>query len=569
MSRTKAGGPVHTARAAAVPGGAAGDPVSALSLPGLSTLPGARYSVGGAVGALPSDLAVAEAGLAALDERMDAATLRRAPASLAAVVHRGRVVALRTHGQPRRDGATTQADTVFRIASMSKSFLAAAALSLRDEGLLDLHAPVTRYVPELASAEFGGRCAELTLDLLLSNKGGLAEDNAWGDRHLGLARADMARHVADGLRLSAEPGTTYQYSNLGISIIGRAIEAVTGSAVEEVIRQRLLEPLGLSSTLADAPLYPEGADLAAGFRTFDDGATFVPEPYVGCGALGCIGSLFSTAADIATWMHFLGSALEPSTAEAAAGAADEAVLSASSRREMQTARTLMNVTATSLGGRALEGVGYGYGLVAEHHARFGRVIQHSGGLPGFSSHMRWHPVSGVGVVVFGNTDAFGAGAIAGDLLEAVLGTLAVPSGVVRPWAQARDAAQAVDTAVRAGGSTGALADTPGLLSPQLLADASAEVRDARLSLLLETLGSPLAREPGDGFAERIVSAPEASTLRWGIPCQNGTLLAEVHLVGLHSPVVQGLTFWMANDEGTLPAGEPGSSDWRSAAVVEG
>lgn len=567
-----AGGRLPGAAAASVPDGAPGDLASSLTGQGAGHSPSVSWVLGGAVRALPSDAEVAQAARTALDARLDAATLRRAPASLAAVVHRGRVVEVRTHGEPRRDGAATREDTVFRIASMSKSFLAAAALSLRDEGLLDLHAPVTRYVPELASAEFEDRAAELTLDLLLSNRGGLAEDNAWGDRNLGLPRDEMSRHVADGLRLSAEPGTVYQYSNLGVSIIGRAIEAATGAAVEDVIEQRVLTPLGLSSTRSDAPLYPEGTDLAAGFRTFDDGITFAPEPYAGCGALGCIGSLFSTAADVATWMHFLGSALEPyAFGVAGTEASFERVLSARSRREMQTARTLMSTTASRFNGRELEGVGYAYGLIVEQHARFGCVVQHAGGLPGFSSHMRWHPVSGVGVVVLGNSDAFEAGSIAGDLLESVLSALNAPSAVVRPWDQTLAAAQAVDAAVRGSASLASLAETPELVSPHLLADIPARVRDARLASLLETVGVPLAPdgEPSGALVQRIISAPESSTLRWGIPCQHGTLLAEVHLVGLRTPLLQGVIFWVAGAQGALPAGEPISSDWRSAAALSG
>ena len=243
---------------------------------------------------------MAESAAEALRHGLDERARRAAPAAIAAVAERGRVRAVLTHGHPRADEAPTTRDTVFRIASMSKSFLAATVLSLRDRGLLDLHAPIRTYLPEVRLRHRGAD-VEVTGDLLLSNRSGLGEDNAWVDRHLGASRAEIAAVFAGGVHLAAVPGTVYQYSNLGQSLLGRVVEAVTERAVEDVIRETLLEPLGLRRTAHVSDGYaPE--TLAGGFRTFDDGTTFRPEPFVGSGALGCIGSMFSTVDDIARWM---------------------------------------------------------------------------------------------------------------------------------------------------------------------------------------------------------------------------------------------------------------------------
>ncbi len=481
-----------------------------------------------------------EAAQAALAGRMDAATTRLAPGWLAAVTWRGEVLAIATGGSPRHDGRPTAPDTVFRIASMSKSFLAATALALRDEGMLDFHAPATEYVPALRSARFEGRPVDLTLDELLSNRGGLAEDNPWGDEHLGASREEIGAEVAAGLRLSASPGTEYQYSNLGISLVGRAIEAVTGRAVEEEVRDRILAPLGLHDTRAAAELYPEGTDLAQGFRTFDGGETFAFEPYVGSGALACIGSLFSTAADIATWTHFLGSAF-------GADAVADGVLAERTRREMQTARTLIPLGADGFPGRTLDGAGYGYGLVVEHDRRFGRVLQHAGGLPGFSSHMRWQVASGLGVVVFGNSDAFGAGRIAVDIHQALLGAVDAPAAVVRPWPEVVDAARRLDHVVRCGGS---LADVGRLLARNVLRDVPLEVRERRVAEALAEVGPPVASPPR--FEDRVRSASDASALRWTIPCERGTLVCDVQAIGLAAPLVQAFSVRVAGPDGRTP-----------------
>ena len=479
----------------------------------------------------------------ALAERLDAPTLRRAPASLAAVVHDGRIIAVSAHGEPRRDGAPTTRGTVFRIASMSKSFLAAAALSLRDEGLLDLHAPATEYVPELAGVRFGDDGSVLTLDALLSNRAGLAEDNPWGDEHLGSSRSEIAALVAAGLPLAALPGTEYHYSNLGISFLGRAIETVTGRAVEEVVRERLIEPLGLHDTRADAGYYDDGADLAAGFRTFDDGLSFTPEPYVGSGALACIGSLFSTVDDIATWMHFLGSAFDDTTTS-------EGPLGAASRREMQTVRTMVPLSERAPVGRDLDGAGYGYGLVVEHDRRFGRIVLHAGGLPGFSSHMRWHPASSLGVVVFGNSDSYGAGAIAVDVLQGVLARTDAPAAIVRPWPATLAAAALIDALIAEGRP---LSAAPDLLARNVLRDVPDEVRQRRFAEALAETGP--VRADAAPFAARVLSAADRSSLRWVVPCERGALVCDVHLMGLREPLVQEFSVQVADASGLRPRGE--------------
>lgn len=491
-----------------------------------------------------------------LDSRLDEAILRLAPSCVAAVTWRGSVVAVRATGQPRMDGARTGPGTVYRIASMSKSFLAATALSLRDEGILDLDRPAAELLPGLDAARYGigvadGVAFDATLDELLCNRSGISEDNPWGDEHLAESREWMAGQLAAGLRLSTFPGTTYQYSNLGVSQIGRAIEAVTGRPVDEAIRERILDPLGLSSTRPEAGLYPDDADLAGGFRTFDEGTGFVPEPFVGSGALGCIGNLFSTVGDIAGWMHFLGSAFD----ETPRGRF-EAVLSASSRRRMQTGRTVMKTTEWPFAGRRLDGAGYGYGLICELDHRFGRVVQHSGGLPGFSSHMRWHPATGIGVVVLANSDSFGAWRPASAILAGLLERVDAPAARVRVWPRAVDAARRMERTLLAGGSLeDLLEDRPdtGLLSRNVLRDVPWPVRSRRLEALRSQAGPVVSPLPP--LEERILGATTPASLRWAVPCRRRTLICDLRMAGLHAPLVQAVDVQLAGEDGLKPAGE--------------
>ncbi len=507
-------------------------------------------------GPAPDD-AVAHAR-AALGAHLPDEVTRKAPAGIAAVTHRGHVLAVTAYGEPRRDGAPTRQGTVFRIASMSKSFLAATALSLRDEGVLDLHAPAASLVPQWAQARFLGAPATVTLDALLSNRSGLPEDNPWGDDHLGASHEQLLALLGGDLRLSAPPGTEYQYSNIGQSLAGRAIEAVTGRPVEEVVRERMLAPLGLTETRWSAQEYPPGADLAAGFRTFDEGATFSAEPFVGSGALACIGSLFSTVDDVAAWMHFLSSGFDDRPA------APE-VLAPASRREMQTARTLIPTAGVAFAGREgdLDGAGYGYGLVVEHDRRFGRIVQHAGGLPGFSSNMRWHPATGLGAVVFGNSDAFGAGRIAAAVLRDVLTRVEAPSAVVRPWPETVQAAARLDALLRAGRP---LSDAGDLLARNVLTDVPAAVRARRLHDALAEVGPVRADAPP--LPARIVTASDAAALRWIIPCERGALVCDVRLIGLPTPVAQTVAVAVAGPDGRTPRGEAPSAADHHAVVLD-
>ncbi|GAA3031303.1 serine hydrolase domain-containing protein [Microbacterium dextranolyticum] len=468
-----------------------------------------------------------------LEQALSEDVRRLAIGGIAAVVRDGSVIAVHPFGELRRDGGSTARGSVFRVASITKSFLAATALSLRDEGRLDLHAPLTAYLPEMSATRLRGAPVEIALDDLLSNRSGLPEDNPWGDEHLGASREEIGALIAAGLQLSAAPGERYQYSNVGMSLVGRVIEAVEGRPVEQVVSERILVPLGLSDTRWDAAAFPAGADLAAGFRTFDDGATFAPEPYVGSGALACIGSLFSTVDDIGRWVGFLASAFEDAGATGSPEA--DAVLSRRSRREMQRVHTVNPARITRFGDRPLLATGYGYGLVVEHDDVHGVTVGHSGGLPGFAAHMRWHPESRFGVVAFGNSDAFPAWQVTASALDALLSARDAPAVGAIVWPQTRRAAGAIDEAIRHGAS---FADLPIPLARNVLRDIPTKVRDDRLRALIESVGAPLTDPPT--LDARVVAAPEASTLRWRIPTARGALVCSVHLMGLSTPIVQAI-----------------------------
>ena len=472
--------------------------------------------------ALPNDL------VATLDRWFDGTTLVT-PSISFAVFDRSGVLYHHGVGEFRLDGRVPSRDTVYRIASMSKSFETAVVLVLEERGLLSLDDRVSRHVPEFRDpVDAFGVTMPVTVRMLMENSSGLPEDNGWADHELGLSRDGFLAVVAGGLDFADRPGDGYQYSNIGFWLLGVIVENVTGREFAEFATETLLEPLGLTSTRYDAAHYDGQRDLALGFGTFDEGATWFDRPFVATGIGGCAASMFSTVADIARWSAWLSSAFDPDNA-------DDSILSRASRRSMQRLHTSTPSPSDRTTEPQLEGIGYGLGLFVENDVRFGLVAQHSGGLPGFSSNMRWHLESGLGVVVFANTNGVKPGIAATGILRATLERLDPPARTIGLWPSTLAAAAAIEEAVL-GSADVADADTP--LSPNLLSDVPAEVRATRLARSIAGVGGLLDSRPP--LADRLAWAASAAHLAWVIPGRTGDLECRLEMTPTRPALVQRL-----------------------------
>lgn len=140
----------------------------------------------------------------------------------------------------------------FRAASQTKTFTAAVVLQLVDEGLVELDAPIEQYLPGVVSGRYDGTV--ITVRQILQHTSGIARD-AVGAR----AEADGTYRLAELVRagLSQQPqfapGTGWGYSNVGYNLAGMLIESLTGQTVADAITDRIIEPLGLSTTTFPAP----------------------------------------------------------------------------------------------------------------------------------------------------------------------------------------------------------------------------------------------------------------------------------------------------------------------------
>ena len=275
---------------------------------------------------------------------------------------RGRCVRPDTDERP-------DADTQYRIGSITKTFVAALVMQLREEGLLDLDDTVGTHVPE-------GPYADRTLRSLLSHTSGMQAEptGPWWERAPGVDYAELVRsNPSTGAALPA--GQEFHYSNLGFAVLGEVVARLRERPWDAVLQERLLDPLGMRRTT-----YHPQQPAADGFAVDDLDGTLTPEPAPDSGAMAPAGQLWSTAADLVRWMQML---VDPPSD----------VLSRDSLRLMATVQGAMP-------GDDLVGA---YGLGLQMAGPGPRVLYgHGGSVPGFASAMFVHPRTGVGAVVLCN-----------------------------------------------------------------------------------------------------------------------------------------------------------------------
>jgi CubicO group peptidase (beta-lactamase class C family) len=345
-----------------------------------------------------------------------------------------------------RDIATrdpVDAGTVFRIASMTKSFTALCVLKLRDEGRLSLDDPAERYVPELAGLAYPtADSPRITIRHLLSHAEGFPEDNPWGDRQLAVTDDGMAEMMRRGIPFSTAPGTAYEYSNYGFAILGRIVSNVSGMPYRQYVAASILKPLGMNATTLEAADVPS-SKLAHGYRLEAD-TGLVEEPPLPHGAFGSMGGMLTSTRDLAAYVAFLSSAWPPRDDP------DTGPVRRASVREMQQVwrPSPAAVTRESVDAPLrLNAGGYGFGLRVWQTCGSSFVVAHSGGLPGFGSHMRWLPDHGVAIVSMGNLTYTSWGRVVDDVVEALDRTGGLRPRVPQPSAALSNAREAVNSLI--------------------------------------------------------------------------------------------------------------------------
>ena len=475
----------------------------------------------------------------AIDSMMGAFAARtRVPGMGYAVIVDGKIAHIGVAGL--RDVATrspVDTATVFRIASMSKSFAAVAILQLRDAGRLALDDPASKYVPELRNLRLPtSDSPRITIRHLLTHSAGFPEDNPWGDQQLAITDEEMAAMMRAGIPFSTAPGTAYEYSNYGFAILGRIVANVSGMSYSQYLADRVLRPLGMNVTTLEARSVPAHR-LAHGYRLRD--GEWIEEAQLPDGAFGAMGGMLTSISDLGRWVGFMLDAWPARAGE------DNAVLSRASRREMQQIARYSGASAASdsAGNVSLAANGYGYGLRVQQTCLFTTSVSHTGGLPGFGSLMRWLPEHGVGIVALGNLTYTGWNAVTTQALEALARTGGLVPRVPQPSPVLVERRRQVSQLVTAWND--ALADD--LAAMNLYLDEPKDRRRAAIERIRAAAGDD-CRNDGPFVVQNALRG------RWRMRCSNGDLLVSITLAPTEPAKVQFLQVTpLARDASLDPA----------------
>ena len=343
--------------------------------------------------------AAAIAGLAGLGQHVRSGTVVSAGAALPQLVDRwreragvpavtlavnspGRHLALVASGTGRRDGGPlVTVDAQFRVASVTKMFVATVLLQLAQEDRLRLDDTLSRYVPSFPGGD------RITLRHLLNHTSGVPDFELADGFGKGLLadrqrrwRTDEILALVTGVRSDFAPGTRYSYSNTGYVLLGEVIRAVTGSTWDTEVRRRIIGPLHLRHTyVAGAEPVPGGV-LPGYYDADNDGdqenvETGQPWPALET-AEGPAGAIISTAGDLAAFGDalFRGRLLAPA-----------------SLRQM-----------LAEGPHHARNSNYGLGVEISRPDYRTTVWGHGGALPGFRSALWYVPSRDIVVVVLAN-----------------------------------------------------------------------------------------------------------------------------------------------------------------------
>ena len=276
------------------------------------------------------------------------------------------------------------AETLYRIASITKTFTATAILQLRDAGRLQLDDPLTRHLPWFSIASRHGDAPPITIRHLLTHTSGLPREAAfpyWTDFDF-----PTAERLREGLTrqegvLPTE--TQWKYSNLALALAGDIVQAVSGEPYAAYVKGHILDPLGMKDTLVLSPA-PDDLRLARAYgRRMPDGSR-APAPHVDTRGISAAANMTTSVTDLARFAML-------QLREGPMGGAQ--ILRGSTLREMQRIHWLEPDWQA------------GWGLGFRIQRLSGKTsFGHGGSLPGYRTQLRIWPAEKLAVIAMTNAD---------------------------------------------------------------------------------------------------------------------------------------------------------------------
>lgn len=275
--------------------------------------------------------------------------------------------------------------TPFSVCSISKLFTATAVLQLRDEGKLELDDPVGRHVPTFNADRTHPAPEAVTLRRLLTHASGLPRDfpfASWtGPEYPFPTSAQVLEYLQAPVQFSAA-GSRHEYSNVGVTLAGEVVRAVSGMSFDQYLRARLFEPLGMTRSFSDQNNSAREAGLATGFSVLQRDGSRVPIPRYEVRGLAAVAGIVSTVEDMARFAAW--------HVQGALGR-ESPILKSSSVQEMQSVQFMAADSWTT--------AGYGFQMWRENDRTF---LGHAGTCPGAQSQLLIRPQDKIAVIVLSN-----------------------------------------------------------------------------------------------------------------------------------------------------------------------
>jgi len=275
-------------------------------------------------------------------------------------------------------------DAKFRLGSLTKQFTATLILLLQQDGKLDVHDPVSKYIANAPPA-----WAKITLANLLGHTSGIPSFTGFKEFRTWSMNAHTPEEEIALFRdkpLDFEPGSKFDYSNSNFILLGAVIEKASGKKYVDLLREKILDPLGMKDTGLDndelvLPKRAEGyVPGKGGLEVARSESMSIP---------WSAGSIYSTTGDLLKWEH---------------GLFGGKILSADSLKAMTT-----------------PGKGnYGMGVFIEDRDGV-RVVSHGGGIEGFNTNLMYAPEKQIAVVVLSNVNGSAPDVMGKQLMDTVLG----------------------------------------------------------------------------------------------------------------------------------------------------
>lgn len=289
------------------------------------------------------------------------------------IAENGKTVYSNAFGQINlEDSISINENSVFELASVSKQFTAAAIAILEQENKINQSDSIVKYLPKLEQYK------NIQIKNLIHHTSGLAEydEGNWTyDRSSFITNDSIINYLAKKKPpLKFETGSKYEYSNTGYVLLASIIESVSGLTFAEFLDKKIFVPAGMQSTQIYRPRYkPENIEnYAVGFVYSDSlSKNIIPDQHpehdyiIHLDGIQGDGMVNSTILDMLKWDRILYSDL---------------IFNSETKRKLFTAYDISQETSTN----------YGYGWRISKDEKFGKIVNHSGGWPGYVTFIERH-----------------------------------------------------------------------------------------------------------------------------------------------------------------------------------